>query len=233
MSAIEVILDILMVISALVMIVTVLMQEGQRQGLGAIGGGAETFFGKNKAKSMEGRLQKYTKIAAVAFIVLAIAATIINAHNTPAPVSINDAIVEEAADAAEQAEAAVEEAEAAAEDKTEVAADAAADTTEKAADTVEEAAADAADTVEKAADTAATDGETTADENNTIILGDINGDGNINVSDIALAASHIKGIRALTPQQQKAADITGDGQINVSDIAAISAHIKGIKAIRS
>ena len=85
----------------------------------------------------------------------------------------------------------------------------------------------------KAADTAATDGETTADENNTIILGDINGDGNINVSDIALAASHIKGIRALTPQQQKAADITGDGQINVSDIAAISAHIKGIKAIRS
>ncbi|MBP1533234.1 MAG: hypothetical protein IK999_03785 [Ruminococcus sp.] len=86
---------------------------------------------------------------------------------------------------------------------------------------------------EKAADTAATDGETTADENNTIILGDINGDGNINVSDIALAASHIKGIRALTPQQQKAADITGDGQINVSDIAAISAHIKGINAIRS
>ena len=150
MTALSIIIDIVLILISIVLIVTVLMQEGQRQGLGAIGGGAETFFGKNKAKSMEGRLQKYTKIAAVAFIVLAIAATIINAHNTPAPVSVNDAIVEEAADAAEQAEAAVEEAEAAAEDKTEEAADAAADTTEKAADTVEEAAADAADTVEKA-----------------------------------------------------------------------------------
>ena len=105
------------------------------------------------------------------------------------------------------------------------------------AEASEETAADISDILGKlysqAADTAATDGETTADENNTVILGDINGDGNINVSDIALAASHIKGIRALTPQQQKAADITGDGQINVSDIAAISAHIKGINAIRS
>ena len=82
MTALSIIIDILLILISIVLIVTVLMQEGQRQGLGAIGGGAETFFGKNKAKSMEGRLQKYTKIAAAVFIVLAIVATIITAHNT-------------------------------------------------------------------------------------------------------------------------------------------------------
>ena len=113
MTALSIIIDIVLILISIVLIVTVLMQEGQRQGLGAIGGGAETFFGKNKAKSMEGRLQKYTKIAAVAFIVLAIAATVISAHNTGSPVSVNDVIVEDAAD---EAEATTDEAAAAVED---------------------------------------------------------------------------------------------------------------------
>ena len=72
MSALSIIIDIVLILISIVLIVAVLMQEGQRQGLGAIGGGAETFFGKNKAKSMEGRLQKYTKIAAVVFIILGV-----------------------------------------------------------------------------------------------------------------------------------------------------------------
>jgi len=53
MTALSIIIDIVLILISIVLIVTVLMQEGQRQGLGAIGGGAETFFGKNKAKSME------------------------------------------------------------------------------------------------------------------------------------------------------------------------------------
>ena len=72
MTALSIIIDIVLILISIVLIVVVLMQEGQRQGLGAIGGGAETFFGKNKGKSMEGRLQKITKIAAIVFIVLAI-----------------------------------------------------------------------------------------------------------------------------------------------------------------
>ena len=98
MTALSIIIDIVLILISIVLIVTVLMQEGQRQGLGAIGGGAETFFGKNKAKSMEGKLQKYTKIAATVFIVLAIVATVITAHNrtSSAPIAIDDAVVEEA-----------------------------------------------------------------------------------------------------------------------------------------
>ncbi|MBR2275809.1 MAG: preprotein translocase subunit SecG, partial [Lachnospiraceae bacterium] len=50
----------------------VLMQEGKSAGLGAISGMAETYWGKNKGRSMEGMLIKYTKYLAIAFMVLAV-----------------------------------------------------------------------------------------------------------------------------------------------------------------
>lgn len=71
MNAIVIICSVLLMIAAVVVIVTVLMQQGNKQGLGAIAGGAETFFGKNKAKSYEGKLALATKISATVFIVLA------------------------------------------------------------------------------------------------------------------------------------------------------------------
>ncbi len=81
MSALAIIVNIILILVSIVLIIAVLMQQGQRQGLGAIGGGAETFFGKNKAKSYEGKLALITKIAAAVFIVLAIVATIITTQN--------------------------------------------------------------------------------------------------------------------------------------------------------
>ena len=48
------------------------MQEGKTQGLGAIGGVAESYWGKNKGRSMEGALVKITKYLVIAFIVIAI-----------------------------------------------------------------------------------------------------------------------------------------------------------------
>ena len=56
MSALSIILDIVLILISIVLIVAVLMQQGQREGLGAIAGGADTFFGKGKAK---GTLQAY------------------------------------------------------------------------------------------------------------------------------------------------------------------------------
>ena len=72
MSAIEVILNILMVISALVMIVTVLMQSSDSDGMGALTGGSETFFGKNKNNTLEGKLNNATKVSSIVFVLLAI-----------------------------------------------------------------------------------------------------------------------------------------------------------------
>ena len=63
---------VLLVLASLVLIVTVLLQPGESNGLGAIAGGAETFFGKNKAKTMEGKLALATKVSAVVFTVMAL-----------------------------------------------------------------------------------------------------------------------------------------------------------------
>ena len=66
------ILTIVFILVCIAITVLVLMQEGKSAGLGAISGAAETYWGKNKGRSMEGMLVKLTKICAVLFIALAI-----------------------------------------------------------------------------------------------------------------------------------------------------------------
>ncbi len=73
----EIVLNILMVISAIVMIVTVLMQSSDEDGMSALSGGSETFFGKNKNSTLEGKLAMATKVSAVAFVALALLALIL------------------------------------------------------------------------------------------------------------------------------------------------------------
>ena len=55
----------------------ILMQECKSQGLGAISGMADTYWGKNKGRSIEGGLEKFTKIAAVLFFVVALVLDVI------------------------------------------------------------------------------------------------------------------------------------------------------------
>lgn len=72
MYTVMIIVSILFVIDCVCLIAIVLMQQGKAAGLsGAISGAAETYFGKNKARTMEGKLEKWTKILAVIFFVLA------------------------------------------------------------------------------------------------------------------------------------------------------------------
>ena len=71
MAILNGIVTVLLVITALILIATVLLQPGESNGLGAIAGGAET-FGKNKAKSMEGKLALATKVSAGVFIICAL-----------------------------------------------------------------------------------------------------------------------------------------------------------------
>ena len=66
------ILLIVYIIVCVALSILVLMQEGKTQGLGAIGGVAESYWGKNKGRSMEGALVKITKYLVIAFIVIAV-----------------------------------------------------------------------------------------------------------------------------------------------------------------
>mgnify|MGYP000208240564 CR=1 FL=1 len=61
------IIQIVFIILSIIMTVIVLMQEGKSAGLGSISGAAETYWGRNKGRSMEGMLVKITKILAVFF----------------------------------------------------------------------------------------------------------------------------------------------------------------------
>ena len=73
MHIIKIILSVIFIIDCIALTVVVLMQEGKQQGLGAIAGAAETYWGKNKGRSMEGGLVKATTIMGTLFFVISVA----------------------------------------------------------------------------------------------------------------------------------------------------------------
>lgn len=71
MEILKTVLLILFAIECIALTVIVLMQEGKSAGLGTIAGMADSYWGQNKGRSMEGALVKSTKFLAILFIVLA------------------------------------------------------------------------------------------------------------------------------------------------------------------
>ena len=71
MTALKIVLSIIFVIICIALSVIILMQEGKSAGLGSVAGMADTYWGQNKGRSMEGALVKSTKFLAILFIVLA------------------------------------------------------------------------------------------------------------------------------------------------------------------
>ena len=72
MEILKIVLTILFAIDCIVLTAIVLLQEGKSAGLGTIAGAADSYWGQNKGRSMEGALVKATKFAAILFVVLAI-----------------------------------------------------------------------------------------------------------------------------------------------------------------
>lgn len=72
MEVLKMILTIIYILVCIALTVIVLMQEGKSAGLGRIGGMADTYWGKNKGRSVEGALVKSTKFLAIGFIVLSV-----------------------------------------------------------------------------------------------------------------------------------------------------------------
>ena len=81
MAALKTILMIFYIIASIVLITVVLMQSGKTAGLsGSIAGGAETFFGKNKARTYDAKLKSLTRYAAIIFIVLSLALVLLQKY---------------------------------------------------------------------------------------------------------------------------------------------------------
>ena len=72
MGALRIVLTVIFIIVCLALVILVLMQEGKTAGLGAVSGAAETYWGKNKGRSMESKLVKITTGLAVAFLLLVV-----------------------------------------------------------------------------------------------------------------------------------------------------------------
>jgi len=69
---IEYILGGILLVFSIAMIIVIILQEGNTQGLGTITGGADTFLSKNKARSLDAFLSRWTKVFVVGFVIVVI-----------------------------------------------------------------------------------------------------------------------------------------------------------------
>lgn len=72
MGALITVLGIIDVLLCIVLVALVMMQEGSSQGLGTISGGADTFFGQNKGRSIDSLLKKITSALVIAFVLVTV-----------------------------------------------------------------------------------------------------------------------------------------------------------------
>ena len=114
MSTIEIVLGIILIVMAVFLIAAVLMQSGKDKGIsGTIAGGAETFFGKSKASTIDKKLSKLTTIVAIVFVILVLVSYLTqdNTFGTTTASSANTVVnTDTVADTAEEAVAEAEEA---------------------------------------------------------------------------------------------------------------------------
>ncbi len=71
-------LSIAMIVASLFLICVVLLQNGAAQGIGAVSGGAETFFGSGKASASDKVFARLTSIVGVVFVIIAIVLNIVH-----------------------------------------------------------------------------------------------------------------------------------------------------------
>ena len=77
MTPYEIILAVLLLLFSIAIIVAVLLQEGNQKNMGVVTGGADTFVSKNKARSVDAFLSRWTKVIAIGFFVLVLVANAI------------------------------------------------------------------------------------------------------------------------------------------------------------
>lgn len=72
MAVLKTVLTVVFIIICIALTVIIILQEGKSAGLGAISGAADTYWGKNKGRSMEGMLVKVTRVLVILFLLISI-----------------------------------------------------------------------------------------------------------------------------------------------------------------
>lgn len=78
MNVVDYIIGAVLIIFSLVMIFVVILQEGNTKGVGVVTGGADTFLSKNKARTLNSKLARWTKVLAIGFALLVVAINIVD-----------------------------------------------------------------------------------------------------------------------------------------------------------
>ena len=78
MNAIGIVLGILLAIVSIAIIIVIILQEGNQQGLGVVTGAADSYFSKNKARSIDAFLSRWTKLFAAIFVIFVVALNVLS-----------------------------------------------------------------------------------------------------------------------------------------------------------
>ncbi len=78
MLVVDYIIGALLIIFSIIMIFVVILQEGNSKGIGVVTGGADTFLSKNKARTLNSKLARWTKVLAIGFALLVMAINIVD-----------------------------------------------------------------------------------------------------------------------------------------------------------
>ena len=104
------VLIVIHVIISIILVAIVLMQHGKQQGLsGAIAGGAETFFGKNKGRTVDAMLKKFTSVVAALFIISSVALAFVSVSEHKASQKAAEEAMQSAAQEGQQTSASLDE----------------------------------------------------------------------------------------------------------------------------
>ncbi len=122
MTTLDLVFGIILLVAAVFLVIAVLMQSGKSHNLsGAIAGGAETFFGKEKGKTMDKMFSKLTTVVAIVFVLLVIVVYVIQ-DDTDFDAMLNDYLAQQTTvDTSADSDAAIEGETEAAEGETEAA----------------------------------------------------------------------------------------------------------------
>ncbi len=77
MTALKIVFGIVLLLFSLAIIIVVLLQEGSQKNVGVVTGGADTFLSKNKARSIDAFLSRWTKVIAIGFFLFVLVVNIV------------------------------------------------------------------------------------------------------------------------------------------------------------